>query len=74
MIKKITNINKQVDLVYLSLTGNEIETLSTGVDDSIDSLDKLEVLKLNNNKIKVVEGVKNLDALKHLNLSTFIAM
>ena len=38
--------------------------------EGFDALDKLETLKLDENKISVVKGLKYLDSLKLLNLST----
>ena len=40
--------------------------------EGFDTLDKLETLKLDENKITVVKGLKNLDSLKMLNLSTHL--
>ena len=42
--------------------------------EGFDTLDKLETLKLDENKITVVKGLKNLDSLKILNLSTHLVI
>lgn len=50
--------------MLLNLSNNSIEEIV-----NLSCLEKLEYLKLQSNTIKNVEGVKNLDSLKSLNLS-----
>lgn len=40
--------------------------------ENLAGLEKLETLKLNQNQITVIEGLKNLDSLKYINLSTIL--